>query len=317
MDPGAPSRTAEYMALFRALESARPPQRRLFEDRDAVCFLGPGLRAVVRAARLPPLAWAACAYIDRRWPGPRLSGVVRTRVIDDFVVSAISGGCTQALLLGAGYDTRAGRLGALASASVFEVDHPMTQRRKREALGATPRNVRYVPADLERDCLAAVLAEAGFDRAERTCVVWEGVFSYLTPQAIDLTLSVLVELCAPASRILLTYVDERALAGPHTATPAWVAAVQAVGEPFRTGLHPEHASAFFAQRGLCLLADESTTQAAHRLGVARAQTIPGFYRLATLEVPAAADEQEAGSACTRSHSSGGPIVEASGPKRAA
>jgi methyltransferase (TIGR00027 family) len=316
MDAGAPSRTAEYMALFRALESARLPQRRLFEDRSAACFLRPGLRAVVRAARLPPLAWAACAYIDRRWPGPRPSGVVRTRVIDDFVVSAISGGCTQALLLGAGYDTRAGRLGVLASASVFEVDHPTTQRHKREALGATPRNVRYVPADLERDSLAAALPEAGFDRGQRTCVVWEGVFSYLTPEAIDLTLSVLVELCPPASRILLTYVDERALAGPQTARPAWVAAVQAVGEPFRTGLHPEHASAFFAQRGLCLRADESTTQAAHRLRAARAQTIPGFYRLATLELPAAADE-EAGSACTRSHSSGGPIVDASGPKRAA
>jgi methyltransferase (TIGR00027 family) len=294
MDARAPSRTAEYMALFRALESARAPRRRLFEDRSAVCFLRPGLRAVVRAARVPPLAWAARAYIDRRWPGPRLSGVVRTRVIDDFVVSAMRGGCTQALLLGAGYDTRAGRLSALDSTPVFEVDHPQTQGRKREALGASPPNVRYVPADLERDSLAVALAGDGFDRDERTCVVWEGVFSYLTPEAIDLTLSVLVALCAPGSRIVLTYVDERALVDPAAATPAWVSAVRAVGEPFRTGLLPEQASAFFARRGLRLCADESTAQAARRLGVARAQTIPGFYRLATLEVPPAGDG-EAGS----------------------
>lgn len=312
MESGAPSRTAEYMALFRALESARAPGRRLFEDRAAARFLRPPLRAVVRAARLAPVAWAVCAFIDRRWPGPRLSGVVRTRVIDDFVSSAMSGGCTQALLLGAGYDTRACRLRALASASVFEVDHPMTQTRKCEALGAVPANVRYVPVDLERDPLAPALAEHGFDRDEPTCVVWEGVFSYLTPEAIDLTLSVLVELCAPGSRILLTYVDERALVAPRSTAPAWLAAVQAVGEPFRTGLHPERAATFFAERGLRLCTDESTTQASVRLGVANARTIPSFYRLATLETPAGGPV----SPCARSHSSGGPIVDASGPKRA-
>jgi hypothetical protein len=113
---------------------------------------------------------------------------------------------------------------------------------------------------------------------------------------------------------LTTVSAEPRAAHPGAATPAWVAAVQAVGEPFRTGLDPEHASTFFAERGLRLCADESTTQAAHRLGVPKAQTIPGFYRLATLEVPAAADG--AASPCARSHSSGGPIVDASGPKRA-
>jgi O-methyltransferase involved in polyketide biosynthesis len=44
----AASRTAEYMALFRALETARRPARaRLFEDRFAAGFLRPTLRAVV------------------------------------------------------------------------------------------------------------------------------------------------------------------------------------------------------------------------------------------------------------------------------
>ncbi len=42
MNEGAPARTAEYMALFRALESARTPGQRLFEDRDAVQFLARG-----------------------------------------------------------------------------------------------------------------------------------------------------------------------------------------------------------------------------------------------------------------------------------
>jgi O-methyltransferase involved in polyketide biosynthesis len=44
------SRTAEYMALFRALESARPADRRVLEDRFAKAFLRPRLRFVVDLA---------------------------------------------------------------------------------------------------------------------------------------------------------------------------------------------------------------------------------------------------------------------------
>jgi methyltransferase (TIGR00027 family) len=224
------------------------------------------------------------AFIDWRWPGPRLSGVVRTRAIDDFVVSAINDGCTQLLLLGAGYDTRALRLPVVASTTAFEVDHPTTQARKRKALGTSSGNVRYIPLDFEHDCLETALADSELDPEQRACVVWEGVFSYLTPEAIDLTLSALVKLCAPGSQVLLTYVDQSALDYPRSQGPAWLAAVRAVGEPFRSGLHPSRARTFFGERDLTLRNDESTTEVAHRLGVAGAQTIPSFYRLATLEV---------------------------------
>jgi methyltransferase (TIGR00027 family) len=284
MDAQAPSRTAEYMALFRALESTRPPAHRLVEDRAAVRFLSPRLRAVARAARLRPLRALAVAYIDRRWPGPRLSGVVRTRVIDDLVREAVRGGCTQLLLLGAGYDTRATRLPQLASTPVFEVDHPATQARKRAALGSAPAHVRYVPVDFERDDLLDALAGAGLDSSQRSCVLWEGVFSYLTVEAIDRTLAALVHACAPGSLLILTYVERRALERSRAGSQPWVAAVSDVGEPFRTGLDPAEARAFFDARSLRLRADESTAQAAVRLGVRDAHTIPGFYRIAVLEV---------------------------------
>ncbi len=283
----APSRTAEYMALFRALETTLPADRRLFADPDAKRFLRPSLRAVASAAKLPALRASIVAFIDRRWPGPRLSGVVRTRVIDDFVVNAVESGCTQLVLLGAGYDTRATRLSHLAGATVFEVDHPATQARKRAVLGAPPQRIRYVPLDFERDTLPSALTDAGFDREQRSCVLWEGVFSYLTPEAIDATLTALVALCAAGSRILLTYVDQRALDAPDSYPQAWSTAVSDVGEPFQTGLDPGKAHAFFAQRKLTLRHDESTTDAALRLGVAGAHNIPDFYRIATLE-PASA-----------------------------
>jgi len=284
MNAAAPSRTAEYMALFRALESARAPERRLFEDRDAASFLTPRLHAVVLAARVPLLRRLIIAFIDRRWPGPRLSAVARTRVIDDFVTGALDAGCSQLVLLGAGYDTRATRLPAAAGDAVFEVDHPATQQRKREALAGRAAHVRYVGVDFETDALASALAAAGLDRTQPSCIVWEGVFSYLTVAAIDRTLGALVQACAPASRLMLTYVDERALGGGSLAGSAWREAVSDVGEPFQTGLEPERAAEFFAARRMTLRSDESTTDAAHRLGVAGAETIPDMYRLAALEL---------------------------------
>lgn len=272
------------MALFRALESARPAGRRLFEDRAAVLFLRPTLRIVALVARFPPTHGLIVDFIDHRWPGPRLSGVVRTRVIDDFVTGAMQAGCAQLVLLGAGYDTRATRLPAVASNTVFEVDHPVTQARKRAALGHLSERVRYVPLDFESDALQAALIDAGLDDVQRTCVLWEGVFSYLTTEAIDSTLAALVGVCAPGSQILLTYVDQRSLDASSPRPEAWLTAVSDVGEPFQTGLDPSQAAAFFAERRLILLDDESTAKAARRLGVAKAHTIPDMYRLATLEV---------------------------------
>ena len=292
MKSGAPSRTAEYMALFRALESARPDDERLFEDRAAASFLRPRLRAVAFAARFPPAHALVVALIDHRWPGPRLSGVVRTRVIDDFVTAAMHGGCTQLVLLGAGYATRASRLPAVAASTVFEVDHPITQARKRAALGYVPEHVRYVPVDFESDALQPALTDAGLHRNERTCVLWEGVFSYLTPQAIDSSLGALVEICAPGSKLLLTYVDQRFLETASPQAGAWFTAVHDAGEPFQTGLDPAQAQAFFAARDLTLVNDESTTQAARRLGVPKAHTIPEMYRLATLTQAGAGVESQ-------------------------
>ena len=281
--PDAPSRTAEYMALFRALETVAPSDERLFDDPAAERFLSPRLRAIARAARSAPVRDLTIAWIDRRYPGPRLSGVVRTRAIDDLVREALADGCEQLVLLGAGYDTRATRLAEARLVRVFEVDHPTTQVRKRDALGMPPAHVSYVPVDFERDDLLEAMTDAGLDAEQRSCVVWEGVFSYLTVEAIDATLAALVRACARGSVVILTYIDKAALEGPESRR-AWVTAASDVGEPFKTGLRPSQASEFFAARGLELRSDESTAEAGLRLGVQGARAMPGSYRLATLEV---------------------------------
>src|SRR5262245_60841753 len=93
------SRTAEYMALFRALESQRGAGARLFEDPFARRFLGGTLRLVERTARLPGARGAIIRFMDARWPGARTAAVARTRLIDDWLAEALGAGLDQLVLL--------------------------------------------------------------------------------------------------------------------------------------------------------------------------------------------------------------------------
>src|ERR1019366_2153848 len=104
------SSTAAYMALFRAVESARPAEGRLFSDPLAKSLLPTSLRLVADVARVPVIGRAVPAILDLGWPRTRSSGVVRTRLIDTMVEEALADGAAQLVLLGAGYDSRAYRL---------------------------------------------------------------------------------------------------------------------------------------------------------------------------------------------------------------
>ncbi len=283
MKDGKPSRTAEYVALFRALEAGR--RRPLFHDPYAPSFLGLGLRTAAALGRIPLLGELVPLYIDRRYPGPRPSAVARTRAIDDATSAALEGGATQLVILGAGYDTRAYRLPAAARARVFEVDHPDTQARKvgpiAAALGRLPGNVTFVSVDFAVDDLGARVADAGLDPDARTFYIWEGVLGYLEPAAIDATLRWMGATGGPGTRVVFTYVDKSAIDGLNSDAP-WVQAVGRAGEPFRTGLDPDGLEEFLAARGLRLLEDETTVEAARRYRMP-VRRMPGFYRVALAE----------------------------------
>src|SRR5258708_16877980 len=149
VQPGRFSRTAEFMALFRALESVRPAGKALFRDPFAQSFIDPALRPLVRWSAVPLAGVLLRTFIDRFWPGARTSGVARTRLIDDWVAEAIAKGCRQLVVLGAGFDSRAWRLPDLFSLPVFQVDPPSTPPAKAGRLQAPgPDPSRAVPAPL-------------------------------------------------------------------------------------------------------------------------------------------------------------------------
>lgn len=274
------SRTAVHVALFRALETSRGDG--LFRDPYAARFLPPHYRAAVRAARFRPIGRGLERYIDDRWGGPRGSAVARTRLIDDWVTDAVGRGARQVVVLGAGFDSRAHRLPALASVDVFEVDHPSTQATKRQVL--TGRDVTFVPVDFLHDDLGTALAAAGL-AAVPSVVVWEGVTNYLTAASVDATLRCLGALLVPGSEVVFTYVDRAVLDGG--VADAWRGAVTAVGEPWTFGFAPAELADQLAVHGLELVEDLSTREAAARYG--RPGSAATFYRIARAEVRAAAE----------------------------
>ncbi|MCD2192710.1 SAM-dependent methyltransferase [Actinomycetospora endophytica] len=283
MREGEQSRTAEYMALFRALETRRPPGRRLFADPLAAAFLSSPLAQVAGAARLPGLRGVLPWVIDRRFPGPRPSAVARTKVLDDAVAAA--DGIEQLVILGAGYDSRPYRLSGCAHVRVFEVDHPDTQAVKRRVLarvlGQLPAHVHFVAVDFDHDDLAEALDRAGFRTGRPTFVLWEGVASYLTPEAVDATVRWAHDATGTPSELAFTYVHRGLIDGtvqfPHA--DAWVRSVADAGEPFVFGFEPAELPAYLDDRGWSWLEDISTTEALIRYGL-DPRAVPAFYRIA-------------------------------------
>ena len=208
MKGGHESSTAAYMALFRAVESARPEEGRLFTDPLAKSLLPTSLRLVADLAGLPVIGRAVPAILDLGWPRTRSSGVVRTRLIDTMVQEALNDGAAQLVLLGAGYDSRAYRLPLAREVTVFEVDHPATQRAKRARLGVSGTSVahvRFVGVDFELENIADRLADAGFDERARSILVWEGVISYLSESAVDDNFELLSRICSVGSRLIFQF----------------------------------------------------------------------------------------------------------------
>lgn len=292
MKEGRASRTAEYMALFRALESTRPEDRRLFEDRFAAAFLGPRLRLVVAVSRVSPVGDLLRSFIDRRWPGARTSAVARTRFIDDAAAAALASGVEQVVILGAGFDARAYRIAAMARATVFEVDHPSTSAAKRAAvesvLGAIPRHVHFVPIDFNAQPLPDTMSAAGYDPSRRTLLLWEGVTNYLSEEAVDTTLRWCAR-AAAVSTVIFTYIDRRVLDTPQAfaGTEKLFATLRSSSERWTFGLDPAALSGYLAQRDLMLDEDIGAADYRARYFHQAAALMRGyeFYRIAVAHVP--------------------------------
>jgi methyltransferase (TIGR00027 family) len=213
-----------------------------------------GLHELVSFIRMQPLA-AVMA--------------VRTLAIDDAIVAAAA---PQLVILGAGLDGRAYRMSELRDCVVFEVDHPDSQREKRERaaqLTATAREVHFVPVDFARDSLDDALAQAGHDPTKPTTFVWEGVVMYLPEEAIAATLRVIDRRSAPGSRLIIVY---------HV--PSWMLLtiaplVRRLGEPLRSQTTPAEMSRLLERHDYRVVRDAAVSDFAKQ-GPPELARVAGF-----------------------------------------
>ncbi len=261
MVPGEPSTTARWVAFARGLGAYESPP--LVTDPHAVHLLHAPWSTLLRAAAQWPRATrVAVATMDVLSRGRSRFMSYRTRVLDDVVRQATAEGVEQVVILGAGLDARAWRLPELATARVFEVDHPDTQAYKRARIGEG--RVTYVPVDFEKETAADALVVAGLDVSRPSVVLWEGVVMYLPSAAIDATLATMRPVLAPRSRLAISYSRRGSSLGRLERELVGLI-VGGAGEKFRHDEDPPEMRARLERQGYAVLWDEGHPDWAPRM----------------------------------------------------
>lgn len=243
------SLTALGIAVNRAYESSKTPDERICYDPLARYFVNPLLYRLFTF-------FIVTGYAERRGPGVLGFLAARERYIDDYLQACLDDGIAQLVILGAGFDSRAYRFGALRDrVKVFELDLPATQQVKiaklKRILGALPAYVVFVPIDFDTETPQARLVASGYDPHGKTVFIWQGVTHYLTPEAVDRTLRFVAENSGAGSSIVFDYIYASALSARHRRGE--VASMQRyrgiTGEGFTFGIEEGAIEEFLTRRG--------------------------------------------------------------------
>ncbi len=203
------SQSAAGVAIFRAIETAKPESMRICNDPLAQPLVGGGLLYGLTKWMIQS------GLYDRMAPGAVGFIVARERYIDDLLKAALKEGLDQVVLLGAGFDTRAYRIAGIEKTHVFEVDHPATQAAKLEKLQRVtyplPAHVTFVPVDFDTDSLRERLLANGYNEQGKTFFIWQGVTYFLTAAGVDSTLAFIAAHSGAGSTIVFDYFDNETL----------------------------------------------------------------------------------------------------------
>ncbi len=193
--------TALFVATARALEAQKPDPLAVDPFAGIFCRAVGGSAAEVLDGHVPDHQLKTPDFGEHfvNYQG------ARTRYFDHYLLRAAEAGVRQVVILAAGLDSRAYRLDWPGETTIFELDRPQVLDFKREVLGeqgATPRaERREIAVDLREDW-AQALRDSGFDAAQPSAWIAEGLLVYLP---------------AAAQQQLFTGIDLMASAGSHVA----------------------------------------------------------------------------------------------------
>ncbi len=198
--------TAVMVAAARAVETEQPDA--LIRDPYAKLLVSNAGAGVLWEAMLDPEMVSKVENLDAESAAHihhmRGYQAVRTNFFDTYFNDAVADGIRQVVILASGLDSRAYRLDWPAGTTVYEIDQPQVLAYKSTTLaenGVTPSaDRRAVAIDLRQDWPAALRA-AGFDPAERTAWLAEGLLMYLPAEAQDRLFTQIGELSPAGSRV--------------------------------------------------------------------------------------------------------------------
>jgi methyltransferase (TIGR00027 family) len=199
--------TALLTAYGRAQESREAAK--LFDDPLASTFLAAVTdERASGAGKLPRLGPAVDDGSSALWNAFRFYFCERTPFYDQHVLRAVKDGCRQVVLVAAGLDSRAFRLGLPENVTVFELDQAAVLDFKQSVLDqheVVPTGSRVpVRVDLLDSWPPALLA-AGFDGSQRAIWIAEGLLMYLSSSDAEQLLATVTALSAPGSRFVGEY----------------------------------------------------------------------------------------------------------------
>ena len=176
------SDTAFWVAIYRAIESDRTDA--LFKDPLARKLAGLHGQKIAESMNGSILSGWFSFMHTRIMPW---NMAIRTRIIDDFILSAIADGADAVLNLGAGLDTRPYRMILPESFHWIEVDYPkLIDYKNNELLNESPKcNLERVSLDLgDIQKRSKLFSEIG-SRFKNILVITEGVVPYLCVEDVD------------------------------------------------------------------------------------------------------------------------------------
>ena len=246
------SKTADQMALSRAIESLKSEHDRICFDKYAQDFLSTKYSILICAKIMRLfIVWV----MERLFLGHNYYVVARTRYIDDYLSECIAQGIEQLVIMGAGFDSRPYRFDDLKKIKVFEIDHPATQARKKEKVrrifGSLPAHVVFVDVDFAHENMETKIALSGYDKNVRTLFIWEGTTPYITLEAIDKTLAFVSSNSGPGSSIIFDYILKSVVDGTCRLEGAMneFRKMARTSEPLISGLEEDKIVSFLHDRG--------------------------------------------------------------------
>jgi methyltransferase (TIGR00027 family) len=164
------SDTAFWVAHYRAVETQRPDA--LFHDPFAGLLAGEQGRKI---AQNMPMRFMTEWVV-----------ALRTRIIDEYIQTALAQGIDAVLNLGTGLDTRPYRMELPESLLWVEADYPrMIEYKQARLAGQSPRcQLRRVAVDLADDAARRGLLADIDSHANKMLILTEGVIVYLPVEAV-------------------------------------------------------------------------------------------------------------------------------------